>query len=211
MQEREDDLTRLVETRTTELQTANEAMEERARELTTLNEQLEQMSLVDGLTGVRNRRSFDASWDEEWRRALRLETPLSLLLMDLDHFKRYNDQYGHPAGDECLRRVAGVIGDALQRASDLVARYGGEEFVVILPTTPSGGAVDLAERIRTAVESLQLPHAGSSHRVVTISIGVATVVPRASTSSQQAIEAADAALYQAKRDGRNCVCVGSAF
>jgi diguanylate cyclase (GGDEF)-like protein len=205
LQERERELRELVDTRTNELRLAKEALEERARDLVALNSQLEQISKFDSLTGVRNRRSFDAALEEEWRRALRLGTPLSLMFLDLDFFKGYNDRYGHPAGDECLRRVAQLVEAALQRGGDLVARYGGEEFVVVLPNTALGGAEDLARRIRAAVEDLGIKHEGGVGGVVTVSLGAACVVPTPAAHPGTLVAAADAALYRAKREGRNCV------
>ncbi len=206
LKDRERELTTLVETRTNELRLAKEALEERARDLTAANAQLEQISKFDSLTGVHNRRSFDAAIEDEWRRAVRLGTPLSLMILDLDRFKGFNDLYGHPAGDECLRRVAQLLRDSLQRVSDLVARYGGEEFVVILPNTWLAGAADLAERIRAGVQGLAITHAaGTEGAVVTVSLGIACMVPTPGSGSGTLIEAADAALYRAKREGRNRV------
>jgi diguanylate cyclase (GGDEF)-like protein len=206
LNDRERELTTLVATRTNELRLAKEALEERARDLTAANAQLERISRVDSLTGVHNRRSFDAAIEDEWRRAVRLGTPLSLMILDLDRFKEFNDLYGHPSGDECLRRVAHLLRDSLQRVSDLVARYGGEEFVVILPNTWLAGAADLAERIRAGVQGLAITHAAEAERgVVTVSLGIACMVPTPGSESSTLIEAADAALYRAKREGRNRV------
>jgi diguanylate cyclase (GGDEF)-like protein len=206
LEDRERELTRLVETRTNELRLAKEALEERARDLTAANAQLEQISKVDSLTGVNNRRSFDEAIEDEWRRAVRLGTPLSLMILDLDRFKEFNDLYGHPAGDECLRRVARLLQEALQRFSDMVARYGGEEFVIVMPNTWLAGAADLAERIRAGVHALAITHeAGTEPRVVTVSLGIACLVPTPASGPKDLLEAADAALYRAKREGRNCV------
>jgi diguanylate cyclase (GGDEF)-like protein len=204
--EREAELAALVEARTNELRVANQALAERAGELESLTTRLEQQSRIDGLTGVQNRRSFDLGFEEEWRRAVRSGSPLSLILLDIDFFKQYNDRYGHPSGDECLKRVASFVGDALQRVSDMVARYGGEEFALILPATPEEGAAILAERIRAGVESLGLPHETSPlGGVVTVSLGVATTRPSAAATPAAFLESADAALYQAKHDGRNAI------
>jgi len=206
LQERERELTTLVETRTNELRLAKEALEERARDLLVVNTQLERISKFDSMTGVHNRRSFDGAIEEEWRRAVRLGNPLSLMLLDLDLFKEFNDLYGHPAGDECLRRVATLLKESLQRVSDLVARYGGEEFVVILPNTWLAGATEMAERIRAGVQDLAITHEAAAERgVVTVSLGVACMVPTPTSSPSALVEAADAALYRAKRDGRNRV------
>jgi diguanylate cyclase (GGDEF)-like protein len=207
--DRERELTSLVETRTNELRLAKEALEGRARDLTAANAQLEQISKFDSLTGVHNRRSFDAAIEDEWRRAGRLGTPLSLMILDLDRFKEFNDLYGHPAGDECLRRVAHLLRDSLQRVADLVARYGGEEFVVILPNTWLAGAADMAERIRAGVQDLAVTHAAATERgVVTVSLGIACMVPTPGSGPSLLVEAADAALYRAKREGRNRVRSG---
>jgi diguanylate cyclase (GGDEF)-like protein len=208
LQERERELRDLVETRTNELRLAKESLEERARALTAANAQLEQLSKLDSLTGVQNRRAFDAAIEDEWRRALRLGTPLSLMFLDLDFFKGYNDRYGHPAGDECLRRVAQLLEGSLQRVADLVARYGGEEFVIVLPNTALAGAEDMARRIRAAVEDMGIVHEGGVGGVVTVSLGAACVVPTPSSNPAVLIEAADRALYRSKREGRNCVRTG---
>jgi diguanylate cyclase (GGDEF)-like protein len=206
LQDRERELTTLVETRTNELRLAKDALEERARALSAANVQLEQISNFDSLTGVHNRRSFDATLEDEWRRAVRLGAPLSLMILDLDRFKEFNDLYGHPSGDECLRRVAHLLRDSLQRVSDLVARYGGEEFVVILPNTWLSGASDLAERIRAGVQGLAIMHgAATEGGVVTVSLGIACIVPTSGSGPKALVEAADAALYRAKREGRNRV------
>ena len=191
-------------------------LDERTAELTRTHSSLHHMSLMDGLTQVANRRRFDEAMVEEWRRQHRViqgrepsRQPadledLALILIDVDHFKPYNDRYGHPVGDECLRRVAQAINGAISRASDLVARYGGEEFVVLLPGTPCAGAGRVAERIRQAVEALAIPHGASpvsDH--VTISLGVAATDQAPGASPEALIQAADVALYQAKQAGRN--------
>jgi diguanylate cyclase (GGDEF)-like protein len=165
------------------------------------------LSLSDGLTGIANRRHFDEFLEQEWRRAAREETPLSLIMSDIDFFKAYNDTYGHMAGDDCLRQVAGVMTGMLRRPGDMAARYGGEEFAMIMARTDLEGAVLLAESFRSQVEALGIPHTGSSSesRVVTLSMGVATSVPSKDRLPSELIAAADQALYRAKRDGRNCV------
>lgn len=173
-------------------------------------DELERLATCDGLTGVANRRSFDTVLNTECRRVSREARSLSLLMIDVDFFKRYNDAYGHLAGDECLRQVAEAMRRVTQRASDTVARYGGEEFAILLPATEPDGAVIVAERIRAAVESLKLPHAQSDvGPYVTVSIGVGSVDASQSAPPTNLIAAADSALYQAKREGRNRV-VGSA-
>nr|3I5C_A Chain A, Fusion of General control protein GCN4 and WSPR response regulator protein [Saccharomyces cerevisiae]3I5C_B Chain B, Fusion of General control protein GCN4 and WSPR response regulator protein [Saccharomyces cerevisiae] len=161
----------------------------------------------DGLTGLSNRRHFDEYLEMEWRRSLREQSQLSLLMIDVDYFKSYNDTFGHVAGDEALRQVAGAIREGCSRSSDLAARYGGEEFAMVLPGTSPGGARLLAEKVRRTVESLQISHdqpRPGSH--LTVSIGVSTLVPGGGGQTFRVlIEMADQALYQAKNNGRNQV------
>lgn len=167
---------------------------------------LRSLSFLDGLTGIANRRRFDDAMVREWRRCARSNLPLSLIILDVDHFKAYNDHYGHQAGDECLRMLAELLSDRAKRPSDLVARYGGEEFVCLLPETDGPGAVRVAEGFRTGVAECRIPHAQSSViPYVTISLGVATVIPSADGSPEQLAEMADQLLYRAKRAGRNRV------
>ncbi|PWC46670.1 diguanylate cyclase [Azospirillum sp. TSA6c] len=167
---------------------------------------LRSLSFLDGLTGIANRRRFDDAMAREWRRCARSNLPLSLIILDVDHFKAYNDHYGHQAGDECLRMVAELLSDRAKRPSDLVARYGGEEFVCLLPETDGPGAVRVAEGFRTGVAECRIPHAQSPViPYVTISLGVATVIPSADGSPEQLAEMADQLLYRAKRTGRNRV------
>ncbi len=179
-------------------------------ELLELTEQLRKLSVVDGLTGIANRRNFDEELTRIWRRAQREGAPVSLVLIDIDHFKKYNDHYGHLAGDDCLRRVAQALQHAVKRPFDLVARYGGEEFAVVLPDTGIPGAKRLAEEMRNAVEALDIAHAASpvSGRV-TISSGAAAMAPEAGAQPDLLIAAADACLYEAKLAGRNRVVVAS--
>ncbi len=199
---RESALSRLVEERT-------ELLEDRSRQLETANRKLRELSNRDVLTGVANRRRFESVVDTEWRRAARTGSPLSILMADIDHFKPYNDAYGHQRGDECLKRVAEAMAGGLKRAGDLIARYGGEEFVVILPGHTEDVAASVAQRLRTAVEDLRIPTTVSTvAQNVTISIGVATDVPREREHSETLVAAADEALYRAKREGRNRVCRG---
>jgi diguanylate cyclase (GGDEF)-like protein len=161
---------------------------------------------VDGLTGIANRRQFDATLEAEWRRSARTQAPLSLLMIDVDCFKGYNDRCGHLAGDECLRRVAGALAGQPRRPADLVARYGGEEFVVVLPETPAEGALQVAESMRGAVQALGLAHPCSlAGPQVTVSIGAATRIPVTGQSPSSLVTYADKALYRAKRGGRNRV------
>lgn len=168
---------------------------------------LERISLIDGLTGIANRRHFDQAFDKEWRRALRHSDVLSLALIDIDFFKKYNDHYGHLAGDECLKKVGSMLNESLKRASDLGARYGGEEFVILLPSTAKEGALTVTERIRNNVEKLRIPHEKSEvANYITVSIGVAAMKPEFSKVFSDLIRQADSALYQAKNAGRNRVC-----
>jgi diguanylate cyclase (GGDEF)-like protein len=166
---------------------------------------LERMAWEDKLTGLANRRRFDTVLAEEWRRAARMGVPLSMLLLDVDHFKRFNDTYGHSAGDASLTLVGGVIASTVKRAGDFAARYGGEEFVVLLSHTSRADAMQLAERLRRGVRALGVGHCVSQHSVVTVSIGGATVVPRAEDSPQTLVDGADHALYEAKAAGRDKV------
>jgi diguanylate cyclase (GGDEF)-like protein/PAS domain S-box-containing protein len=161
------------------------------------------LASVDGLTGIANRRRFDEVLKLEWQRALRERTYLSLLLMDVDHFKPFNDIYGHLSGDDCLRQIVEAVRDVVRRPADLLARYGGEEFAVILPNTNSYGASEIAEQIRIAVEKLRLPHTGNPHMVVTLSVGCATQMLEQDSSLTGLLQVADSALYQAKDRGRN--------
>lgn len=167
---------------------------------------LENLAFLDGLTGIANRRQLDEHLDREWRRLTRRSASISLLMIDIDHFKGLNDHYGHGYGDDCLRRVAGAIADVARRSGDLPARYGGEEFAVVLPDTGIDGALAVAEKIRRSVEDLGLPNVAS--RVadhVTVSVGVAGSIPRHRGTPQELVNAADRALYRAKSSGRNRV------
>ncbi|MFB2897528.1 PAS domain S-box protein [Aerosakkonemataceae cyanobacterium BLCC-F50] len=173
-------------------------------QLQIVNKQLENLALIDQLTQVANRRCFDRTISDEWTRLIREKRPLSLLLCDIDYFKQYNDNYGHTAGDICLKLVAQALRKGVQRPIDLVARYGGEEFAIILPHTDSNGAVKVAQKIHHAIQELHLPHVASVvSKYVTISIGIATRIPTAETVPLDLVEAADRALYQAKSNGRN--------
>jgi len=171
-------------------------------------EMLELLAAIDGLTNIYNRRKFDEVLELEWKRAMRNNLPLSLIMSDVDHFKGYNDNYGHASGDNCLRRISQGLKDMLQRPADLLARYGGEEFAVILPETDYDGAIYIATTLVTGIGNLNIPYAHSpvaGH--VTISIGVATSIPGKNCETPlQLIEAADSMLYVAKRNGRNQFC-----
>jgi len=175
----------------------------RTHELEESNAKLAELSSTDGLTGIHNRRGFDAALEKEWRRAARNGYPLALAMLDVDHFKAYNDHYGHQAGDQCLRRVADLIATHGRRTSDLVARYGGEEFSLLAPATDAADAMEIARGICEALAALAMPHAKSPHGVVTISIGVATALPDEAISWSTLIEESDRALYRAKQEGRN--------
>ena len=181
-----------------------DSLVETTRQLEIANEQLERAASTDGLTGVANRRVFDERLDTEWRRCRRNSLPLSLLMIDIDHFKRFNDLHGHVAGDECLRRVAQTLSTTLARAADLVARYGGEEFVAILPETTEEQAALLAEELRRKIEELELDELSPAARI-TISVGVATEVPSKDRTADDVLRNADASLYTAKHSGRNVV------
>ena len=177
---------------------------ERTEALREANEQLELLATTDPLTSLANRRHFTEALDLEWRRAVRPDSPLAIAMLDIDHFKLFNDHYGHPAGDECLRQVAQAIKDSV-RDTDLVARYGGEEFIVVLPGTSKVDALMVAERIRRAVEKLARPHELTEPGIVTVSVGVACGPPTVVETAEQLIKVADTALYDAKHAGRNRV------
>ena len=175
-----------------------------------MNRDLVRLSTVDALTGIANRRRFDEVLYKEWRRAMRRQYPISLVMCDIDFFKQYNDAQGHQAGDECIRSVARSIEETLKRPGDLVARYGGEEFAAILPDTDFDGAQIVAESVRSAVAELGIPHGRSSVASrVTLSVGAATMVPARGVpaTGERLVEAADKALYAAKSAGRNRVIV----
>ncbi len=183
------------------------AIHKKNSELEALNEQLRSLALVDGLTGVANRRRFDEVIDNEWRRCRRDQVPLALLMIDIDHFKDFNDHYGHQAGDECLKKIARVLKEGFGRGTDLVARYGGEEFVGLMPETDLAGAEAKAELLRASVEGLNIPHQHSTAAAcVTISIGVTSSMPGDDNVSHSLITEADEGLYCAKHRGRNRVC-----
>jgi len=175
-----------------------------SRDLASANRELEKLSRQDGLTGIANRRYFDSYLETEVRRAARERQPLSLILADVDHFKAFNDHYGHQAGDDCLRQVASALSTAGRRPADLAARYGGEEFAIVLPGTGLDGAVDVAQALSRLIAGLAISHARSaSGQSITLSQGIASLTPEKETSSEDLIHRADQALYQAKQQGRN--------
>ena len=177
---------------------------EMSRDLASANRELEKLSRQDGLTGIANRRYFDSYLLTEVRRATREKAPVSLILSDVDHFKAFNDCYGHQAGDDCLRRVAAALSSAGRRPADLAARYGGEEFAIVLPGTVLEGAVDVAQAVSRVIGSLAIPHARSAvDKNVTLSQGIVSLIPEKETASEDLIQHADQALYQAKQQGRN--------
>jgi len=170
---------------------------------------LQRLMNSDGLTGLSNRRHFDEYMELEWRRALREQSQLSLLMIDVDYFKAYNDNFGHVEGDEALRKVAEAIRNASARPSDLPARYGGEEFSLVLPNTSPGGARLVAEKLRQTIEALKIPHNSPSEgSSLTVSIGLSTIIPKPGGNYRDLISAADKGLYSAKKNGRNQVGVG---
>ena len=193
-----------------EITASNQALEEkvlqRTVELEDANRRLQALSATDGLTGLANRRKFDQEWEQEWSRAVRQGLALAVAMVDVDQFKAYNDHYGHPSGDVCLKLIAQTLGHTVQRSGELAARYGGEEFVVILPGLDAAEAAAVMERVRESVQALGLPHARAAVAgVVTISAGVAACLPKPGDDAALLLQAADAALYRAKTSGRNRV------
>jgi diguanylate cyclase (GGDEF)-like protein len=171
------------------------------------NQILEGLSYLDPLTGIANRRQFEEIVERELKRAVREQQPLGVAMIDIDHFKMLNDTYGHGAGDDCLRSVAKTMTAELHRPGDIVARYGGEEFVLILPKSDREGAAAAAETLRAAIEARGIPNEGAPRSVVTVSVGVAAMIPPPDMTSADLVARADAALYASKRDGRNRVTV----
>ncbi len=179
-------------------------VQERTNELRTAKQELEQLTKIDSLTGLYNRRYFEEYLQQEWKRAMRERTTLSIMMLDIDHFKYFNDHYGHLIGDDCLRNIGGSLLKSAQRSTDIVARYGGEEFIMILPNT--GEPLPIAEKCRAAVEGLAIPHRHSPPpQIVTISIGVSSMIPKSGMDPSELIHKADMALYKAKQLGRNRV------
>jgi diguanylate cyclase (GGDEF)-like protein len=180
-------------------------LEQKAHQLEEANKTLEYLSATDSLTGLANRRRFDEVLATEWARAGRASHSLTLIMLDIDYFKQFNDTYGHRAGDTCLQKIALTLQKKLGRAGDLLARYGGEEFCVISAYTDRIGAQALAEKIRLAVWDLALAHEESPFGFVTVSVGIAVAVPQKGQSVEGLLHAADQALYEAKTRGRNCI------
>ncbi|WP_299201646.1 diguanylate cyclase [uncultured Amphritea sp.] len=177
----------------------------RTQELAEANRLLQIQSNTDGLTNISNRRHFDYVLSQEWNRCQRSRLPLAVIMLDIDHFKKFNDLYGHIAGDACLQQLAQGLSQSARRVGELVARYGGEEFVILLPNTDKQTAVEVAKQIKEMVLSLAIPHAKSSHRIVSVSLGVASVLPSMKQQPLELVRMADDALYRAKFAGRNCI------
>lgn len=203
-----EEVTALLERREDEIRARTAELSDRTRALADANAALERLADTDGLTGIGNRRAFDAAYDRAWRTAVRARVPVAIVLLDVDRFKAFNDTAGHPAGDEVLRRVARAVATVPRRSLDIVARYGGEEFVALLYAAAEPDAWRLAERMRAAVEALALPHpALGGDGVVTVSAGVAVARPELSFEPDALLARADAALYAAKAGGRNRVAI----
>lgn len=201
---RMDELERLVQKRTADLADANRRLVEEISRRTASEEALRRLSLLDALTGIANRRVFDEMLATHWAQAIEQASSISLLMIDLDYFKHYNDRRGHLAGDECLKRVATALHGSTARHWDLLARYGGEEFAAILPKTDLPGALSVGERMRAVVESLGIPHEDSPTALgITVSVGCAAMAPSKGMAPRMLIAVADQALYRAKEMGRN--------
>ncbi len=182
-------------------------LEEQNIFLRNANQELERLAIIDSLTQIANRRRFDQYLEQQWKVCQREQNSLSLIMGDVDFFKKYNDFYGHPEGDQCLAKIAQAMLYIVKRPRDLVARYGGEEFVIILPNTDLDGAIKIAQNICKKVHSLKIAHSGSEiSQYVTLSLGVANVIPKQQLVPELLIKAADKALYHAKKIGRNRVC-----
>ncbi len=181
-----------------------QSLNELNADLQSHKEILSRMSYVDGLTSIANRRRFNECIEAEWNRDQRTGNPLALMILDLDHFKQFNDHYGHVAGDDCLVKCAQVMAQSIKRPADLAARYGGEEFAILLPETELSGALQVASNVQTGISDLAVKHEYSpTSSIVTVSIGVAVMVPSPHSTCQDLIEAADDRLYAAKAAGRN--------
>jgi len=185
----------------------NKELEKKITLLESAEKELYRLTRTDQLTGVNNRRWFDENLELEWRRAIRNKTDLTILMIDIDNFKNYNDTYGHVEGDACIKKVASVIASSFNRPSDRAARYGGEEFVVLLPETDATGGMKVAEDIRTIVENLKIENKIEGfNNFVTVSIGVASIIPTSKSNKEKLVENADTAMYEAKVSGRNKCC-----
>ncbi|MDP4127121.1 MAG: GGDEF domain-containing protein [Bacillota bacterium] len=174
-------------------------------ELKILSHKLEQMSSIDSLTGLFNRRYFNEVYQKEWLSACRSQVSLAALMLDIDNFKKYNDTYGHLRGDKCLQAVAEAVRKAVKRPRDMVARYGGEEFVIILTETDASGAFYIAEQAQNNVRQLKIEHSASSFQIVSVSIGVAAMIPSSENHPEELLNMADEALYRSKSNGRNSI------
>ncbi|MBB6218781.1 diguanylate cyclase (GGDEF)-like protein [Anaerosolibacter carboniphilus] len=203
-----------IENKAQQMESINKALQkeilkrkELQEQLEQVNKELERMSFIDELTGIPNRRSFNNTLEKEWSRCLRESVPLSLIFIDVDYFKSFNDHYGHPMGDDCLRDVAKTLASTLKRSSDFIGRHGGEEFAIVLPNTDYEGSIMIAEQMRKAIENLGIRNPESDvSRNITISIGLANVEPSKEDNIYELIKAADRELYHAKNQGRNQVC-----
>jgi len=180
-------------------------LSQRERELVATNDRLTVIASIDMLSGLANRRGFQSRLDFEWMKAQQYDSELSLMMIDVDHFKLYNDTYGHPEGDACLTRLGETLSGIAAETMGFAARYGGEEFCLLLPNVGGPRACEIGEMVRTAVLNLELPHRTSSHQCVTVSVGIACTKPNDTLLPGDLIEAADAALYAAKHSGRNTV------
>jgi diguanylate cyclase (GGDEF)-like protein len=180
-------------------------LSQRERDLVASNDRLTVIASIDMLSGLANRRGFQSRLDFEWMKAEQQGGELSLLMIDVDHFKLFNDTYGHPEGDACLTRLGETLAGIAAATLGFAGRYGGEEFCLLLPNIGTGRAIEIGERVRAAVESLAMPHCTSDHQIVTVSVGVACARPSDTQRPADLIEAADAALYAAKHRGRNTV------
>lgn len=179
----------------------------RTSELAEANRQLEILSNTDGLTNIGNRRLFDMMLQTEWSRGQRSNSSLALIMLDIDHFKQFNDHYGHLAGDDCLKQLASTLSQSGRRAGELVARYGGEEFVILLPNVDKQTVLDTARHIHQLIQAIAIPHANTDLGIVTVSTGVAYLQPSNKQNALELVRQADAALYRAKSAGRNCIRV----
>lgn len=192
-----------------ELQSRNQELEELVEKRTSALEKalraLEVLSTTDDLTGLANRRAFNRTLRQEWSRAQRVQAPLSLVMVDIDYFKHYNDRYGHQAGDECLKAVAKVVAQSVHRTGELAARYGGEELAALLPNSNEHEAYECARRMQRGLQKLKLLHEGVPAGMVTLSLGIASLTPSTDITPDKLIRRADSALYQAKGAGRNCL------